>query len=363
MRLLVLKLSALGDVVQGLCALGRLLPAAPPGLEVEWVVDRRFASLLAIQPWLSRVHAVEVGGWWRPGEWRAAARAVAGLRGRRYDAVVDLQGRTKSRLIARLARADRRLAYSRREAVHPWRTGAPTPRPGAIHAVDHYTRLLATAMGVAVPAGAPAEPPPPLFPAVPAEAAALDVWLSAAGVARDERLALVIPGGAWPTKLVPVDLLAAAVAPLARRGLRPLVLWGSQGERRLAEAVAAALGDGGGTARPAVVLPRLTLPGLAALCVRAAVTVGGDTGPLYVAAVQGSATVSIFGPTPAGRTAPRGPRHHAIQGTVPCGPCFRRRCPTGRFICLPGVDPARVTAAALAGLGEAAVKGGAVRAP
>lgn len=101
----------------------------------------------------------------------------------------------------------------------------------------------------------------------------------------------------------------------------------------------------------ALVLPRLSLAGLSALGARVAVTVGGDTGPLYVAAAQGSPTVSLFGPTPAGRTAPRGPRDLAIQGIVPCGPCFRRRCPTGHFICLPGIDPATVTRGVLSVLG------------
>lgn len=348
MRVLVVKLSALGDVVQGLVALGRVRPLTRPDLTVEWAVDGRFAGLLAGQPWLARIHPVDFAAWLRGRDLGRARAALAGLRALgRFDLVVDLQGRLKSRLIGLAAGARRRIAYSRSEAVNPWRSGQGYAPPGAPHAVDEYTRVLARGLGVTMPVGGFPDPPAPLFPVDPAESAGLDRTLREAGVSPAEPLVLVLPGGAWPTKLVPVPTLVAAVAPLAARGMRPVVIWGSISERALAGALAAGL-VAADTGRPPVVMPKLSLAGLSALGARAALTVGGDTGPLYVAAAQGSATVSIFGPTPAGRTAPRGARHVAIEGRVPCGPCFRRRCPTGRFICLPGVDPAAVTRAALA---------------
>jgi heptosyltransferase-1 len=355
-RVLVVKLTALGDVVQGLTALGRVLPHAPPGVVVDWAVDARFAAMLEGQPWLARVHPMDPATLVARRGLRAAWAAVAGLRAAPYDLVVDLQGRAKSWLIGRLAGARRRVAYIRSEAVDPWRTRDHRPAAGARHAVDLYTDVLARGLGVSAPRGGFADPPAPMFPPVPAEAASLEAWLSAAGVGRREPLALVLPGGAWPTKLVPVDTLVAAVAPVAARGLRPLVLWGSPAERALAERVAAGLAAAG-AGPAALVLPKLTLPGLSTLCARVALAVGGDTGPLYVAAAQGSPTVSLFGPTPAGRTAPRGPRHLAIQAAVPCGPCFARRCPTGRFVCLPGIDPAAVTRGALAVLAEPVPEG------
>lgn len=351
MRLLVVKLSALGDVVQGLVALGRVRPLIAP-LDVAWAVDARFAGLIAGHPWLSAVHPVDFAGW-LGGRGLGRGRALVGaLRARRFDLVIDLQGRLKSRLIGLAARASSRVAYSRAEAVDPWRSGRGYAPPGAPHAVDEYTRVLATALGVTTPAGGYTEPAAPLFPVVPKEASALDRALAAAGVAPAEPLVLVLPGGAWPTKLVPVETLVTAAAPLAARGMRPLLVWGNEAERLLAEAIAAGLRRAGRGSGPVpVVLPRLSLAGLSALGARVTLTIGGDTGPLYVAAAQGSATVSVFGPTPAGRTAPRGPRHLVIQGAPPCGPCFKRRCPTGHFICLPGVDPSAITRGALEVLG------------
>lgn len=352
MRILVVKLSALGDVVQGLVALGRVRPLLPPGLEVDWAVDARFAGLLEGQPWIAAVHPVDFAAWLRGHGLAQGRQVLSRLRSRRFDLVVDLQGRLKSRLIRIGAGASRRVAYSRAEAVDPWRTRRGYAPPGAPHAVDEYTRVLAGALGLSMPAGGYPEPEAPLFPVVPAEAAVLDRTLAEAGVAPAEPLVLVLPGGAWPTKLVPVPTLVAAVAPLAAHGLRPLLVWGNQAERALADAIADGLARArGATAPPPVVLPRLSLAGLSALGARVAVTVGGDTGPLYVAAAQGSATVSVFGPTPAGRTAPRGERHLVIQGAPPCGPCFKRRCPTGHFICLPGVDPSAITRSAFQVLG------------
>ncbi len=406
MRLLIVKLSALGDVIQALAALGRVRPLAP-GLVVDWAVDARFAPLLAGHPSLDRLHVLDLKGWWRRGEWGKAWAAVRQLRAERYDVVADLQGLLKSRLLARLAEAGRRVVYSRRDDLTPWRKGgpdalraAPPPheaslrggpeaptlrrppqgghptedhpeelrssgapvlaswgpragvrRPPPSHVVDLYVALLAAVLDVRLPEGPVPEPAPPLFPVGAADAAALDGWLASAGVGAGEPLALVVPGGGWPTKLLPVPSLVAAVAPLAARGLRPLVLWGSEEERRLAEAAAAGLADDGRGPAP-VVVPRLPLPKLAALCARIAVAVGGDTGPIHLAAAQGAATASFFGPTVAARSAPRGAAHRTVQAVVPCGPCFGRRCRAGEFICMPGLDAAAIAGAATAALGH-----------
>ncbi len=373
MRLLIVKLSALGDVIQALVALGRVRLLAP-GLVVDWAVDARFAPLLAGHPWLDRLHVLDLKGWWRRGEWGTAWAAARQLRAERYDAVADVQGLLKSRLLARLAGAGRGAVYSRRDDLERWRkagsdalrAAAPPPHeaslrggPGvdaarllpAPHVVDLYMRLLAAVLGVRLPEGPVPEPAPPLFPIDPADAAALDGWLASAGVGAGEPLALVVPGGGWPTKLLPVPLLVAAVAPLATRGLRPLVLWGSEDERRLAETVAAGLAADGRGPAP-VVVPRLPLPRLAALCARITVAVGGDTGPIHLAAAQGAATASFFGPTVAARSAPRGAAHRTVQAVVPCAPCFGRRCRNGEFICMPGLDAAAIAGAATAALGH-----------
>ena len=109
---------------------------------------------------------------------------------------------------------------------------------GLMTALSLGIDFLATAMGVAVPVGAPAEPPPPLFPAVPAEAAALDTWLSAAGVARDERLALVksaVPLTTDPALLAAHSLaIQTLVAQVA--ALRP---WLEQYDQQIAQLFAA----------------------------------------------------------------------------------------------------------------------------
>jgi ADP-heptose:LPS heptosyltransferase len=347
-RILVVKLTALGDVVQALTALGRVRPHVPDGLVVDWAVDGKFAALLAGQPWLRRVVGVTPGVLLGRRGPRAAVRAIADLRaGGPYDLVVDLQGRLKSWLVGRAAGGSRRTAYSRAEAVGPWRIRSHVGAPRARHAVDLYTDVLAASLGVPAPTGGFAEPAAPMLAVGADVSRQLDGWLAERGVGAAEPLVLALPGGAWPTKLVPVDTLVASVAPLAARGARLLALWGGEAERVLASRVVAGVAEAVRSGPRPLLLPKLTLPGLAALGARVAVTVGGDTGPLYVAAAQGSATVALFGPTPAGRTAPRGPAHAALYAEVPCGPCFKRRCPTGHFICLPGISADAVARAAL----------------
>ncbi|HWP35783.1 MAG TPA: glycosyltransferase family 9 protein, partial [Thermodesulfobacteriota bacterium] len=121
MRLLVVKLSALGDVIHALEALGRVRAAAPAALAVDWVVAPAYAPLLAGHPWLETVHPLDLRGLVLRGAWRRAWEAVGRLRQARYDAVVDLQGLFKSAIVARLAGARRRLGYGRGDDLGPWR--------------------------------------------------------------------------------------------------------------------------------------------------------------------------------------------------------------------------------------------------
>ncbi len=76
----------------------------------------------------------------------------------------------------------------------------------------------------------------------------------------------------------------------------------------------------------AVVWPRGTLPELVALLARATVVVGGDTGPIHIAAAVGTPTVSLFRVTDSRRNGPRGERHILLQSPLDCSPCLRKEC-------------------------------------
>jgi heptosyltransferase-1 len=127
-------------------------------------------------------------------------------------------------------------------------------------------------------------------------------------------------GTTWTTKLWPLDRWCDLAAALRRRGVRPVLTWGNDTELAAARQILEACHG------QAVVWPRGTLPELVALLARADLVVGGDTGPVHIAAAVGTPTVSLYRVTDARRNGPRGDRHIRLQAPLDCSPCLRKAC-------------------------------------
>lgn len=328
MRCLIVKLSALGDVVHALPAV-RLLQAERPGVRITWVVERRVAGILEGQG-IDEVVPIDtrvLRGDLRAGRLGAVGAAVRDLRrrlGAPFDLVLDLQGNTKSGVVARLARARRRVGLPRplcREWSNTWLIGEQAP-VAADHVVDQVGGVVAHALGVD---WAPPEPP----------------YLRIAPAATEEApCAALINGASWETKLWPVKFFVALGRWLAEQGLAVVLPWGDEAERGRAEAIAAGIGTG------ATVPPRGSLADLATRLASCRLAVGGDTGPTHIAWAVGTPTVSLYGPNPSARNGPRGPAHRRLQAQVDCSPCWGKRCPTGHFICMDSISVEQVVDAA-----------------
>jgi heptosyltransferase I len=320
-KVLIVKTSALGDVIHALPVLA-WLHSADPTMEVDWLVEESFAPLLEGHPLLCRVHRIATRSWRRQG-WPAAARegwqAIGSLRRERYDVVLDLQGNSKSGLFTRLSGAPRRYGFAR-DGVREWLNLLATNRHVALTAAAHHIsdRSLAIARA-AFPQGHEHLLAGPL--PIQADAAGrVGAQLAEAGLA-ERQFVVLHYGTTWPTKLWAVENCQALVQRLAAETeLAPVLTWGSAEERAVVERIAAA-GDG-----KAIVWPRGTLPELAALLARAAVVVGGDTGPVHMAAAVGTPTVSLFRVTDSERNGPRGDRHVRLQAPLECAPCLRKSC-------------------------------------
>lgn len=158
MHVLIVKLSSLGDVVHTMPVVHDILRAHPQA-RIDWVVEPGFASLVR------RVHGVQrviecplrrwSRSWWRPDVWAECARFRRALRAQRYDAVLDLQGLTKSALIARLADGVRyglgnRTDGASFEAPARWLVDHPIVVQPHIHALDRARSVAASALGYAV---------------------------------------------------------------------------------------------------------------------------------------------------------------------------------------------------------------------
>jgi heptosyltransferase-1 len=322
--ILIVKLSALGDVVHALPVIDYLRKEAP-GAQVDWVVDRRFAPLLERNPGLRRVVPLDLKRWKR--EWtaadarREASEAVRKLRDGVYDAAFDIQGNAKSGVVTRLSGAPLRFGFDRlgvREAPNLLFTNRKVPlRPEDRHISEKYLRIVSAPFGGSFDLGS-------LRTEIVSCPGENEV---AAGIAPElvldsSPVVTVHPGSTWMTKRMDPEFWAEAILRLRDRypRLGVLLSWGSEQERREAEAIRDGVGG------RAAVLPRLTLTGLAAVYRACGYLMAPDTGPLHIAAAVGARTVSVFRATEGNRNAPYGPNHRFLQAPLPCTACLRKRC-------------------------------------
>jgi lipopolysaccharide heptosyltransferase I len=339
-RLLVVKMSSLGDVVHAL-PVAAAVKHRWPGLRLTWAVEEPTAQLLRGHPSIDRVVALPPLRWRVPDRaWlRGLGGAIAELRREPYDVALDLQGLLKSALVSLLSRAALRVGREgQREGAQLVSHGLPRPR-GRQHVVDSY-------LDCAAALGAAARPASFDLPVDAAAARAVERLLEASGIAAGEPLIVVNPSSSDPRRTWPGETWAAAIAGLATAGRVVLVGDRSQRSRH---------------ARIAALAPRgiLDLTGktslgeLVALLARSALHVAPDTGSLHVAAALGRPAVGLFGPTRAWRKGPYGQLEWVVSQSDLCAPTCPRRCP-GERRCLAAVEPAELVAQAFRRLTEVA---------
>jgi lipopolysaccharide heptosyltransferase I len=295
-RILIVRLSAIGDAIQTMpvaCALRERFPAA----FLAWAVESRAAALLRGHEALDELIELSRGWLKSPrGVWRLHRR----LRDLQFDTAIDVQSLTKSAILTWLSAAKRRIGFGNpggRELSKWFNNQLVDPK--AVHVVDCYLELLRP-LGIQSPAVRFQ------VPEHEADRAEAERIIGQLGLAAG--FAIVNPGAGWPSKLWPTDRYAAVARHLGDAWHLPtLVVWAGPGERAMAEQIANAAGATVHTAPPT------TLPQLAAICRRATLFIGSDTGPLHLAAAVGTPCVGLYGPWPASRHGPYGPQHIALQ--------------------------------------------------
>lgn len=338
MKVLVVKISALGDVVHALPVLA-YLKSADPAVEIDWLVEKSFAPLLEGHPLLRRVHALEMKAWRRQG-WKQAFVGTLGviraLRRERYDLVLDLQGNSKSGLFTLLSGAPLRVGFAR-DGAREWPNLLATNRRVPLTAADHHVGARALALAqTGLPGGSAA----PLAGPLPVDAHALakiEALLAEDGLSAGP-LVVLHYGTTWTTKLWPLESWQQLAAMLVEKGLRPILTWGNDLERQAAQSIFSASGE------RAVIWPRGSLKELVALLSRVDLVVGADTGPVHIAAAVDTPTVSIYRVTDATRNGPRGDKHVLLQVDLPCSPCLKKACERDGE-CGGKITPAQVFAA------------------
>ncbi len=307
MRLLIVRLSALGDVVHTLPLAAALRRAFPDGA-IDWVVDERNADLLTLVPVLDRVVVLRTRS--RPAL-PALAECRRTLRRRGYDVALDAQGLGKSALVARLSGAARIVGFATPFLRERWARWLYTERVDPCRPRHVVARNLG--LGAALGVDAPAWSFPIRTPSSEAPARTrARLGLGAATALGSGRFALLNPNAAWASKRWPAERFGAVASWLRRTHRLPsAVLWGPGDEAR-----AAAVADASDGA--AAVAPPTGLRDLVALARAAAVMVSGDTGPLHVAAAVGTPVVGLYGPSDPSRNGPWSPDDVVVSRFAAC---------------------------------------------
>lgn len=326
MKVLLVRLSSLGDVVLATAAVEALRQGRPDA-ELHVLTKPAFAEVFAGHPGVARVVA------WPAGRGVADMARELGREG--YDWVADLHANLRTRLLRLRLRGTRWSVYAKGSLRR--RLAAAFHRPGLLegrHVVDRYIEALRP-LGVE-----PGRRLPRLEPGEAARAAARRLLGEAGWDGRAPVVALA-PGARWPTKAWPPAHWAALLDALLAEGLGFPVLLGGAAEAALCAGLA-----GGGVGNLA---GRTSIRETAAVLEEARVLVTNDSAPLHLATAVGTPVVALFGPTVRGfGFAPLGPRDEILEDEVDCRPCSLHggdRCPRGHHRCLRGVQPDRVLGA------------------
>jgi lipopolysaccharide heptosyltransferase II len=347
MKILLIRLRLIGDVVFTTPAIGALRRRYPDA-RITYLVEAAAEPVVRHHPGIDEIIVAE-----RPrglARWRYDLTLARRIRAEHFDIVIDFHGGPRSRLLTWASGAPQRIGYglpgrSWGYTVRvPWTRSLVPPR----HSVANQWDLITT-LGVVAP---DRKTDPVVMPVDAVSAARVAERLAAAGVSATAPLVVVHVSAGNPFRRWPASSFAQVAATLAlEEPRRRIVITSGPSESHAAEAVAAEARALAGHAGGSIVRSgEFDLSELRALVDRAALYIGGDSGPLHVAATSATPIVALFGPTLPERSMPwRDPAVRSIAvdaGPLPCRPCHQRHCVPGDFRCLTAISPTMVLDAA-----------------
>lgn len=328
MKILILKPSSLGDVIQALPVL-RLLKLHDSAGEIFWWVDASLAPLLEGDPDLAGVIPFHRRRWASPWHWDEAWASLRSIQRNRFDWVIDLQSLLRSGVVAWLARGGLTVGLDdAREGARGF-YDLIVPRPSYhTHAVDWY-------LGALPLLGVPVHQDFVWLPERPDAAQAVsEKWHPEPG-----RWIALQPGARWLNKRWPVEHFAELVGLLSRRFADArFAILGGEADRELGERISRQAPE-----RSRDLTGRLSLLEMVEWIRRCELMITNDTGPMHVGAALHKPIVSLFGPTEPRRTGPYGQSDRVLRHELPCIPCMKDTCHYHQPLeCLRGITPARV---------------------
>jgi len=301
-RILIVRLSSMGDVIHALPS-AAMLREAFPHATIAWLIEDRWAELLCAlstpragarsrqRPLVNLIHAVSLKSWRHSifcnHTWERIAAGLSDLRARHYQVAVDLQGAVRSAILARWSGAPTiyGAVQPRENIASMWYSRRVISEHS--HVVEQYADLARAAIGRSLPI------PEAILPCDPIAEETVEKRLSALGIREP---VILNPGAGWGAKQWPAERYGEVAQALAGQGLHPIINFGPREEALAKEAETASAGTAHALS--------FSVGELIALMRRARLFIGGDTGPMHLAAALRVPIVALFGPTDPARNGP-----------------------------------------------------------
>ncbi|MGA2332412.1 MAG: glycosyltransferase family 9 protein [Syntrophales bacterium] len=318
MNILIIKLSAIGDVIHtlpSLAALRRLCPEA----NITWVIEDASSDLISGHPYLDSVIVSHRKQWIRDLKMGRISKPIReirafidNLRRQPYDLVIDFHGLIKSSVIVLLSSGKRKLGYDSMQELSGLFLNEKIREDMNKHAVDRYLDFLRYL-------GADVGRPEFLIPTGEDNINRVEEILRRNEIDKKDPFVAVSPVALWDTKLWADEKFAGLCDRIAEELKVSVVFTGSEHgklEHIQSRMKTSSVNLGGET----------TLRDLAYLYQRSALLITTDSGPMHLAAAVGTPVIALFGPTDPSRTGPYGKGHVVIRRELPCSPCFLKKC-------------------------------------
>jgi heptosyltransferase I len=320
--ILVVKLSAIGDVVHSLPLL-EVLRKNFPGARIDWLVEEEASQIIEGHKDLDHMIVSRRKSWQRRflrGNQRAAVlkeirEFVRNLRTVQYGLVIDLQGLFKSGILTGLSRGRRKMGFTGggKEGSYLFLTEKPHFFDYNKHALNRYL-AAAEYLSCDIPSWKGQ------IPIRPIDREKVDRLLHHHSLDHGVMVA-INPVARWETKLWDEQNYAPLADRLQRELACKVIFTGSKEDRPLIGRIVERMEN-----QPLNLAGEIGLKELAYLYTRCRLVISTDTGPMHIAAAMNTPVVALFGPTAPWRTGPYGRAHRVIREELPCSPCFKKKC-------------------------------------
>jgi lipopolysaccharide heptosyltransferase I len=323
-RILIILLGALGDVVRGL-AVVNAIKRSEPGCHITWLVEPASSGVVKLHPNVDEVLVFQ-----RKQGLRGVLALRKELKARTFDVTLDMQRHLKSGSFSWLSGSRRRIGFhpdDTKEGNWFFNTEYIESRGDGSSKIDHYLSFV-TALGLPLPEGV--------------DAGLSHITLESIGgewaTTLQRPYAGIILGSSRYSKDWPIEGYQGLLERFNAPGIETVVLLGDGSKVEMAKHLEVVPSP----VRIVNAVGKTNLRELVGIIHGARACVGPDSGPGHIAGALGVPHVTLFGPTPAGRNAPRGSEALSVVSSIGCSPCRRRVCPGLDKLCMRLITPENI---------------------